>query len=210
MEIHLLIKFAVTLVAIMNPLGNVPIFISLTEDYSPEERKKEAMKTAAAIGCILLIVTWLGMWLLTLFGIDVASFRTAGGLIILLMGLSMLQSKTSEMHNLDQKQQFAKQRDSIAVIPMAIPLFAGPGAICTVIVYSHDIHGLSGSIELSVIGLIFSVMIGILLFFSDYIGKALGRAGKKIVTRIMGLILSAMAVDMIFQGMRTALPGLAG
>lgn len=209
MDIHLLVKFFITMMAIMNPLGGVAIFISLTESFTEKQRQKEALSTALSVIIILLVVTWIGTWILNLFSIDIASFRTAGGLIILMMGLQMLQSKNSPVHHTQEEQNLAKKRDSIATIPMAMPMVAGPGAICTIIVYNHDLNGWAGSAAMSMIDIIIAILIAILLYFSGFIGRLLGESGTKIVTRMMGLILSAMAMDMIFAGISTALPGLA-
>lgn len=209
MDAHLLVKFFITMIAIMNPIGGVAIFISLTENYTEQQKRKEALSTAVAILIILMIVTWFGMMILNLFGINLASFRTAGGIIILLMGLHMLQSQPNQFHHTADEHEAAKKRESIAAIPMAMPLLAGPGAICTIVVYSHYFSGFSGNLKMSVVDLILAVIIGALLFFSGFIGRLLGEAGTKIVTRIMGLILAAMAMDMIFSGLTSALPGLA-
>lgn len=209
MDIHLLVKFFITMLAIMNPIGGVAIFLSLTEDYTEQQKRKEALQAALSIFIILVIVTWVGMFILNVFGVSVPSFRIAGGIIILLMGIDMLQSKPSPIHHTDEEHSHAKTKNSIAVIPMAMPMVAGPGAISTIVVFSHSIVGWQGSVLLSVVDLLLALIIAVLLFFSGFIGQLLGVSGTKIVTRLMGLILAAMAIDMIVDGMNNAFPGLA-
>ncbi|WP_133128391.1 MarC family protein [Legionella nagasakiensis] len=209
MDSHLLIKFFITMLAIMNPIGGVAIFLSLTSDYSEAQKRREALKAALSVFLILLIVTWLGMLILELFGINVSSFRIAGGIIILLMGLHMLQSKPSPIQHTTEEHALAKERDSIAVIPMALPLIAGPGAISTIVIYGHDFSGWGGYLQMSVVDAVLAAIVAVLLFFSGFVGRVLGDSGTKIVTRIMGLILAAMAVDMITAGLSTTFPGLA-
>jgi multiple antibiotic resistance protein len=116
-----IITFTIAMLAITNPIGNLAIFASLTGDKSLEEKKHAAFIAGVAILIILIIVTWTGDLLLKAFGIDIASFETAGGLIIALMGLSMLHAKTSEIHHTKDEHEDAKTKQSIAVVPIAIP-----------------------------------------------------------------------------------------
>ncbi|AHE67996.1 membrane protein, MarC family [Legionella oakridgensis ATCC 33761 = DSM 21215] len=149
------------------------------------------------------------MFILELFGINVPSFRIAGGIIILLMGLHMLQSKPSPIHYTVKEQNLAKERDSIAVIPMALPLIAGPGAISTIVIYGHNAHDWIGYLQMSMVDVALAAVVAVLLVFSGTIGRFLGDSGIKIVTRIMGLILAAMAVEMITIGLSNVFPKLA-
>lgn len=116
-----LITFAIVMLAITNPIGNLAIFASLTGDKSLAEKKKTAFVAEVAITIILIVVTWTGGLLLRAFGIDIASFETAGGVIIALMGISMLHAKTSKIHHTEDQEEEAKTKDSVSC-PLLSPL----------------------------------------------------------------------------------------
>ena len=138
-------RFAAALFAIMNPFGNIAIFLSITADRSPAERGRIATMTTAAVLITLLVVAVLGEEILALFDISVGSFRIAGGIIILILALSMLHAQPSGVHHSAQEEDAGKAKDNPAVFPLAIPLIAGPGSMATVILYSQHAHGLLGA-----------------------------------------------------------------
>ncbi len=204
-----IITFAIAMLAITNPLGNLAIFAGLTGDKSPQEKKKTAFVAGAAITAILLIVTWSGELILEGFGIDIASFETAGGLIIALIGLSMLHAKTSSMHHSPEEHEEAKSKDSVAVVPIAIPIVAGPGAITTIVVETQKYGSIEDKITVSVVCLGISILLWICFYFSGPVSRLLGVTGINIVTRIMGIILAAIAFQMLSNGLKSLFPGLA-
>ncbi|MGB8437488.1 MAG: MarC family protein [Burkholderiales bacterium] len=195
-----LVKSFAALFAIMNPIGNMPIFLSVTDGKSPADRARIALTAAIAVAAILTGCILIGADLLAAFGISVAGLRTAGGLIILSIAYSLLHAKPSGMHHDADADPGVKE--SPAVYPLALPLLAGPGAIATVIVFAHDAHG--GMAYAGLIGVV--VVMAVLLFLGMRLAvpasNLLGTAGMNIITRVMGIILAAIAVEMIFAGAR--------
>jgi len=190
------------LFAIMNPIGNIPIFLSITDGKSGAQRSRIAATAAFAVAVILILCLLFGTELLRAFGISVAGLRTAGGLIILSIAYSLLHAKPSGMHH---GAGDAEAQDNPAVYPLAMPLLAGPGAIATVVVFAH---GASGPIAYGgLIGVI--VVMAVLLFLGMWlavpVSRLIGDAGMNIITRVMGIILAAIAVEMIFAGAQALL-----
>lgn len=204
-----IITFTIAILAITNPIGNLAIFASLTANRSQEEKKRTAYVAAIAIIIILLLVVWTGDLILRAFGISISAFETAGGMIIALMGLSMLHAKTSEIHHSKDEHEEAKTKDSVAVVPIAIPIVAGPGAITTIIVHTHDYVSIEDKLMYSGVCIGISLLLFIGFYFSAPVSRLLGVAGVNIVTRIMGIILAAIAFQMIGSGLQGLLPGLA-
>jgi multiple antibiotic resistance protein len=202
------LKFAAALFAIMNPFGNVAIFLSVTADRDHAERGRIALMTAAAVLITLLVAAVLGQQILDLFGITVGAFRIAGGLIILLLALSMLRAQPSAVHHSAQEEQEGKGKDNPAVFPLAIPIIAGPGSMATVILYTQNAQGVLGW---TTIGLVIVVLCGVLLVAlraADRMAKFLGATGIKVLTRLMGMILAAIAIEMITGGLSELFPQL--
>jgi multiple antibiotic resistance protein len=202
------LKFAAALFAIMNPFGNVAIFLSITADRSDAGRKKIATMTAAAVLITLLVAAVLGQQILALFGISVGAFRVAGGIIILIMGLSMLHAQPSGVHHSAQEEDAGKARDNPAIFPLAIPMIAGPGSMATVILYGQHAEGLLGA---ATIGAVIVLMCGVLLltlYAADRLSAFLGTTGLNVLTRLMGMILAAIAVEMMVGGLTELFPQL--
>jgi len=203
-----IITFAIAMLAITNPIGNLAIFASLTGDKSLQEKHKTAFVAGVAIIIILIIVTWTGDLLLRGFGIDIASFETAGGLIIALMGISMLHAKPSGIHHGKDEQEDAKTKDSVAVVPIAIPIVAGPGAITTIVVNTHTFSTIEDKVYISIVSIGIALILWLAFYFSAPVSRLLGISGINIVTRIMGIILTAIAFGMMACGFKALFPGL--
>jgi len=208
------ISFFVAMLAIMNPVGNLAIFIGLTARKSAKSQRSIALSSAIAIFVILLLVVWLGDAILSFFGITAAAFETAGALVIILLGLSMLRGHDSKaghshLHHSEEEDKAAKSKDSVAVVPLAIPIVAGPGAITTIIIHAHQIHSVMDKAIVSGICFGLSLILYIAFFFAAPINRVVGVNGIKIATRIMGLILTAIAFQMLGDGLKLLLPGLA-
>ena len=208
MEIQYLITYFTTMLAITNPLGNAGIFISMTSSLPLKEQRYTAFKTAVASLIILTVVTLCGREILDAFGIQIYAFHLAGGLIILTMGMHMLQSKADSVHTNQDDVKEAATKDSVAVVPMALPLIAGPGAMTSVIVYASKMPTIEGKLALSVVNLLLMVIVFVLLFFSSYVKNILGDSGIRVVTKVMGMILVAMAFMMIGDGLGGMVSGI--
>jgi len=137
-EYALYAKALIGVLAIINPLGAVPIFLSLSSDRTPAERRQIARLSAFSVGVILIAATWAGEAILHFFGIGIPAFQTGGGLLILLMAINMLHAKQSSARQSPEEATEADTKESIAVVPLALPLMAGPGAISLVIVDAHQ------------------------------------------------------------------------
>ena len=206
---QLLVAFFVTMFAITNPFGNLGIFIALTADKTVPEQRKIAVRTAVACCIIFLTVTWVGELLLKFLGVTVPAFEVAGGIVILLIGLHMLQSKPGSASASNDAHSTAS-KSSVAVVQLAMPIIAGPGAISTILVDLHQFPSLMAKVWVSVCDIFLAVAIMIVLLFAAPIRKFLGTSGISIMVRIMGLILMAMAMQMLTRGLVDLLPGLAG
>ncbi|MDQ6950716.1 MAG: MarC family protein [Mariprofundales bacterium] len=208
-EYMLYAKTLVGVLAIVNPLGAVPVFLSLSGDYSAGQRKQVAKSSALAVAIILILSIWLGDAILTFFGINIPAFRVGGGLLILLMAINMLHARQCHTRQSPEEAEEAENRENIAVVPLALPLMAGPGAISLVIVDAHQAVHWSGRWILSIGILVVAVTVWLALRLAEPIGERLGITGLNIATRVMGLLLAAIGVQMIALGLVQLLPGLA-
>ncbi|WP_283131160.1 YchE family NAAT transporter [Enterovibrio norvegicus] len=208
-EIVIFFQFFIGLFAAVNPLGIMPIFVSLTAHQDPAERNKTAYTASLAVAAILIVSLLAGQLLLDLFSISLDSFRVAGGMLLVSIAFTMMSGKLGEVKQNKQEQSESISREQIGVVPLAMPLLAGPGAISSTIVYSSrypsslDTLGLIGTISL------FSAGIWLLLRLGPSIVKFLGQTGINVITRIMGLILGALGIEFIANGMRALFPGLS-
>ncbi|MBI4357135.1 MAG: YchE family NAAT transporter [Gammaproteobacteria bacterium] len=202
------IKFFAALLAIVNPLGTIPIFLDLTLHQSTPLRRKTGSMATWTCALLLLFVLISGEFLLQVFGITIDSFRVAGGLLILLMAISMMQAHMSEVKQTPDEAQEATLKEQVGVIPLGIPLLAGPGAISTVILYTHRGHGLLHLLVLSLITLIVSFLVWLSFYMAPLAVKVLGQTGINIFTRMMGLIMAAVGIEFITNGLKQLFPGL--
>ena len=203
-------KFFAALVAIVNPIGSIPIFIDLTADQSPAERNRSGRIATYAAGAVLLVTLVSGEAFLRFFGISIASFRVGGGILLLIMALSMMHARVSRVKHTEEEARDSAEKENVAVVPIAIPILAGPGAISTVILYKQR----NPSPEHACILGVEIVLVCLCVWFScraaPFLAKALGRTGINIVTRIMGLIMAAIGVEFIANGLKQLFPILAG
>lgn len=204
-----ILAFLAALFSMMNPIGGVGIFAGMTADRSPAEARAIARKCALAAAVTLMIVIWGGGALLKLFGITVDEIRAAGGLIVLLIGLHMLFNR-DEHKTGDAEAGAAREKESIAVVPLAIPLVAGPGTMATVLVAAQHHVGIVAKIELSLAALSICMLTWVCFAFAGPLAKRLGADGMAVVSRVMGMVLMAIAVGMVSAGLKGMFPVLAG
>ncbi|MDE2309478.1 MAG: NAAT family transporter [Betaproteobacteria bacterium] len=203
------IKYLVGIFAILNPLGAIPIYLSLIADRRPEEMHRTALKTSVAVAVILILAVWAGDSLLVFFGIGIPAFRIAGGLLVLIIAIAMFDARTSTARHTDAEQAEAESKNDIAVVPLAIPLLAGPGAISLTIVDAHQAGSLPGKFVFCLGIAAVAVIVWLVLRLAEPIGQRLGTGGLNIATRVMGLILAAMAVQFMADGLLDLFPGLS-
>ena len=204
-----LTSFIAALFSMMNPIGNLGVVAGITQGRTPAQGRRIAWICAFAVAVTLLIVTWTGVYVLHFFGISVESLRAAGGVIILLIGLNMLFNRSD--HNQSAKElDDAANQTSIAIVPMTIPLVAGPGTMATVLVAAQQHHSVLNKIEISIVCAMMAALTGLLFSFAAPISKKIGESGMGVVTRVMGMILAAIAMGMLTDALKALLPGLAG
>jgi len=196
----------VAMIAITNPLGNMAIFLGLTASRTTAEVKKSALTMGIAIAFILILMTWAGAMVLGFFGITVPVFQITGGLVILLIGLNMLRPQYREAAHPEKEMAEDKTKENIAVVPMAIPIIAGPGAITTLIIFTHQHNSIPELISISLGVLLITLIITVLFYFSSYVKALIGENGVKISERVMGLVIAAIAMGMIIEGLAKAFP----
>lgn len=203
------IKFLIGIFAILNPLGAIPIYLSLMADRRHDEMLRTALKASIAVAVILTLAVWAGDALLAFFGIGLPAFRIGGGLLLLTIAIAMFDARISPARHTDEEQVEAEAKTDIAVVPLAIPLLAGPGAISLTIVDAHQAGSLTEKLVLCAGILAVAVIVWIVLRLAEPIGERLGTGGLNIATRVMGLILAAMAVQFMADGMLELFPGLS-
>jgi multiple antibiotic resistance protein len=182
----------VALFAIVSPITSIPVFLSLTEGRSPKQRRVVAMQTAAVSGATLLIAYFVGDVILRLLSIQIEAFRVAGALVIGAIGWSMVMGKKNSI--------FEAHTSGAIVVPLAIPLMAGPGAIATVIAIGNTDKGTVRIADLVII-LILAALTGVLLLAAAPIERVLGVQGLTILTRIFGLLLLSIAVSTVMASL---------
>jgi multiple antibiotic resistance protein len=203
-------RFFTALLVILNPFGALPIFLTVTQGYSRESRARAAFTASLAAAAVLVLAALAGESLLRGMGSSLASFRVGGGLVLLIMALAMLRGEQDQVRATATETSEAEAKDAIAVVPVAIPLLAGPGAISTVVIEMHRGSGVyHGGVVLAVI-LVLCVVIWWVLRLAGPISARLGAIGLNIINRLFGLVLAAIAVEIMANGLRELFPLLAG
>ncbi len=209
LELAIYMQFFVGLIAAVNPIGIMPIFVSLTGHMDAAERNKTAYTANFAVAVILIVSLLAGQALLDLFSISLDSFRVAGGILLLSIAFSMMSGKLGEDKQNKQEETESISREQVGVVPLAMPLMAGPGAISSTIVYGARYPGPVSTVGLMMTIGVFCVGCWILYRSAPLIVRFLGQTGINVITRIMGLVLAALGVEFIATGLRELFPGLA-
>ncbi|MEY3883843.1 MAG: hypothetical protein RIS87_1316 [Pseudomonadota bacterium] len=209
-EWAVLFKITVALFAIVNPIGSVPIFISATDGWSRADRARTAKIVAITVFIVLSVSAFIGDKILNFFGISIPSFQVGGGILLMLIAISMMHAKQSGTRQTPEEAQTLAEREAIAIVPLSIPLLAGPGAISNMIIAAQQNSSFSGHLSLVVPVFIIAVIIWLVLRLSASISSQLGSIGINIVTRLMGLVLAAMAVEFVAHGLIGLFPRLSG
>jgi multiple antibiotic resistance protein len=196
------------LFAITNPVGAVPVFLSVTHDLSLRERREIATKTALTVVVTLVVFALIGQWIFRFFGSSVDAFAIAGGILLFRMAMDMLSGKLSSVKiSREETEEFDEETvtlEEVAIIPLAIPLISGPGAITTVMLYMARSEGIGEKTTVLLSIVLIGVTVWLVLCSANRIKAKLGRVGIKVMTRMMGLILTSMAVQMIINGIKGA------
>jgi len=208
------ILFFVSLFSIVNPFSAIPAFVGLTAGLPARERGRVTRQASVSVFVILVVSYVAGESLLAFFGISVASLRVAGGMLVLGMAWSMLQAKMSPAKQTPEEAREAREegaeRPNIGVVPVGMPLLAGPGAISVMIIAAGRTDSVAGHVAVIGATLAVALLGWAILLAAGPIAKALGRTGMNIATRFMGLILAAIAVEFITSGLAEIFPGWKG
>lgn len=202
-----LLNTGVAIFTIANPIGNLPIYLSFTNG---ERRRDRAIARSASATFLvaLLLSTWIGNGLLEFFGISRAAFQAAGGLIVVLIGLSMLRSQPAPEHHNPATEEADQDSPVKGIVPLGIPLLAGPGTL-TVVIADPLAATLPGGLEISLLVLVLTALVFAIFVVGERLSSRISASALQVLTKVMGLLLTAIAVEMLFSGFKAAFPVLA-
>ena len=205
-------KPLLTLLAIVNPLAIVPFFIHYTQDFSAAHRRRTVSVAAFSAFVVIAASALLGIRVLEFFGISLASFQVGGGMLLLTSALNMLNAQPAEAKpntkDLQEGAEKAAMGASIAVVPLTIPLLTGPATISTVVIYAERAKTILQLAALVGYGVVIGVATAICFALAEPIARVLGKTGINVMTRLMGLILAALAVEVMADGLHKLFPVL--
>lgn len=202
------IKPLITLLAIVNPIGVIPFYIHFTRTFTAEQRRKTIRIAAFSVFVVISMSTLIGLKVLEFFGITLASFQVGGGLLLLMSAIQMLQAQPAESQSSDVSEGASRADSgaSIAVVPLTIPLLTGPAAISTVVIYAEKAKSFWHLGTLLMYGLIIGLATWATLSMAGRIARFMGQTGINVMTRLMGLILAAIAVEVMSDGLIKLFP----
>lgn len=206
---ELFIFLFAALFSVLNPIGTVPIFVGLTNDYTKKERSRVSLWTAIDVFIILIISFFIGQYVLTFFGITITALRIAGGIIIASSGFSLLNGKFSKNRGIDKKvQQDIENRNDIALTPLAMPMLAGPGSISLLIAFYQEHNSTRDIIISSLAILVVAIIIFLILRSAHYLAKILGQSGIVAISRIIGFLTIAIGIQFIISSVLSIIRGI--
>jgi multiple antibiotic resistance protein len=200
------LKPLITLLAIVNPLAIVPFFIHYTQDFSRAQRKHTIWMASFSTFVVIATCALMGLDILKFFGISLASFQVGGGLLLLTAALAMLNAQPAEAKTNEEELNIAAARASIAVVPLTIPLLTGPASMSTVVIYAAKATTFWQLATLVGYGVVIAVATFICFSLANPIARFLGKTGINVMTRLMGLILAALAVEVMSDGLIKLFP----
>lgn len=207
-------KPLVTLLAVVNPLAIVPFFIHYTQGFSPLQRRETVVTASLTAFLVIAGSALLGLKVLEFFGISLASFQVGGGMLLLISAMNMLNAQPAEAKphtdELAAGAEKAAMGASIAVVPLTIPLLTGPATISTVVIYAERAQTVLQLAALVAYGVVIAAASAVAFTLADPIARVLGKTGINVMTRLMGLILAALAVEVMALGLLKLFPALAG
>jgi multiple antibiotic resistance protein len=207
-----LLKPLIALLAIVNPIGAVPFFLAFTMNFTRPQRQRTISVASFSAFMVIAVSAVAGLKIIEFFGISIASFQVGGGTLLLISSLQMLNAQPAEAKpgDVDDGNQKVDAGDSIAVVPLTIPLLTGPATISTMVIYAEKTRHVWEQAVLVGYGVVIGLATYATFSASGRIAKVLGRTGINVMTRLMGLILAAMAVELLADGLLKLFPVLAG
>ena len=201
------LRFVVTLTAVLDPFLAIPIFLAVTSPREPAARLRLAWVITLTVFVVLTGAAIFGEGLLHLIGASVPAFQVGGGLVLLLMALAMLNAQAGGMRQNRAEAEELESGEAVGVVPLAVPLLAGPGAISTSIIAAQSGGAAHVSLLIGCIGAV-CVILWIVLTVAPVVAPRMGTAGLNVVTRLLGLLLAAIAIQTMAEGLRDLFPGL--
>jgi multiple antibiotic resistance protein len=205
-------KPLIALLAIVNPIGVIPFFIHFTQGFTRQQRQRTSRIAALSAFIVIAVSALAGLKIIEFFGISLASFQVGGGLLLLMSAIQMLNAQPAESRkdDLHQGSDKADAGASIAIVPLTIPLLTGPASISTMIIYADKTRHWWQLGVLVGYGVVIGLAVWVAFSLSGRIAKALGQTGINVMTRLMGLLLAALAVEVMSDGLVKLFPILAG
>lgn len=204
-------KPLVTLLAVVNPLAIVPFFIHYTQGFTRAQRRHTVVTASISAFLVIAASAVLGLQILEFFGISLASFQVGGGMLLLISSMNMLNAQPAEVkpntNELEEGAQKVAMGASIAVVPLTIPLLTGPATISTVVIYAQQAQSFLQLAALVGYGVVIGLATALSFALADPIARVLGKTGINVMTRLMGLILAALAVELMALGLLKLFPG---
>ena len=207
-----ILKPLIALLAIVNPIGVIPFYIHFTRGFSREQRRRTIHVAAFGAFIVIAVSALAGLRIIEFFGISLASFQVGGGMLLLISSLQMLNAQPAESRSTDLAEGSEKvdAGDSIAIVPLTIPLLTGPATISTMVIYAQKTRHWWELAVLVGYGVVIGLAVWISFALSGRIARAIGPTGINVMTRIMGLLLAALAVEVMSEGLSKLFPGLVG
>jgi MarC family membrane protein len=207
MELFIYLFFA--LFSVLNPIGTIPIFVGLTQDYTQKERARISLKTSINVCIILMISFFVGQYVLEFFGITITALRIAGGIIIASSGFSLLNGQFNKNKGINKKvEEEIQNRNDIALTPLAMPMLAGPGSISLLIAYYQEHHAPDEMIISSFAIILVAASIYFVLRSAHYLANFLGSSGIVAISRIIGFLTIAIGIQYIISAVLSIIRGI--
>lgn len=197
------LKVFITLLALINPFGAIPLFLGLTAAQTPQQVRATVYTASIATAIVIAVSALFGEMLLRLFGISIASLQVGGGILLFFLAFKMFNAEPGRTRTTPEEEHEAAERSSIAVVPLTIPLLTGPGTVSTVIIYAERAQHWWELAVMILIGAVIGAVVWGTLRLAGPISRLAGQTGLNIMTRLMGLVLAALAVEFVAVGVRT-------
>jgi multiple antibiotic resistance protein len=195
---------------VVDPLAVLPIFLAITATETPAQKRATALRAAITCGITLTVFAAAGSLIFRFFGITLGAFKIAGGVLLFIVALDMMQARPSRTRSTPEEEKEGVGKADVAIIPLAIPLLSGPGSIATVMVLMSRHKQLVYAIPVFVSILITAIITWLMLRGAEWMERRLSKTFMNVVTRVMGLILAAVAVEFVISGVKDVLPTLMG
>ena len=203
-DLQFIFKTFISIFIIVDPIGLIPSFVGLTASYSPKRVRQTVIEATLTLSIILTIFTLWGSRILEVFGISLPALRIAGGVILFMVAWQMLQAKRTRLKSTPEEEAYTQIQEDIGIVPLGIPMLAGPGAITNVMMLAGGGGGREKIVIVSAV-LFTTILTFFILRYARKLANWLGQTGLLVLTRLMGLILAGIAVQFVLDGIRTGL-----